>query len=265
MKHLTSIFLVLFFFLSPGYALAAFVSGDATLITSFASTANVSSYDSASVAPISGELALVAVHSTRTNSTDIIPTLSGTNGWSVTWTQVATKDYNSALDERRVTLFRGVPSSAVAGVLTVDFGGANQSGCAMSVASFNHVDQTTNQGIVQSASACAGGDCTGGTAATSVSVTLGAFGNANNATYGAFGAEAAEDQLVGTGFTQLHDVNHATPSVSLFTEWRIDNDTSVDQSSASSVARGGIAVELDYLEVAAGSSPKMLPLLGVGR
>ena len=256
------LFLWLLLVVSPGSVFAQFVLGDATVIGSFTSTVDTDTYTTASVTPLSGQLVLAAVHSAMSVGTDTIPTLSGTNGWNVTWTQVATVDYRTSGNERRVTLFRGVPSSGTAGTLTTAFS-ATQVGRTLSVISWANVDQTTNQGVVQSATACAGGDCTGGTTATSLSVTLAAFGNANNATYGVFGVTGFdEDQVPGTGFTELQDMVRELPTERTQTQWRVDNDTSVDQSSATTTIRGGIAVELDYLEAVA--APRLRSLIGVG-
>ena len=67
--------------------------------------------------PVSGKAYTIAV-ATRLNSPSSLaaPTLSGTNGWNVTWTERSTIiDDNN---EVRITLFDGVADSGVAGTIT---------------------------------------------------------------------------------------------------------------------------------------------------
>ena len=89
---------------------------------------------------------------------------------------------------------------------------------------------------------------------TTLTVTLGAFGDSGNATYGAFGAgdtSAAGDTSFtpGTGFTEIHDA--ATEYAALGTEWRSDNDTSVDTTASKTIDLGGVAVEIKAAAAAA--------------
>jgi hypothetical protein len=92
------------------------------------STADLSTYTSASITPSSGTTYVLGVTSEVASGTANAPTVSGTNGWNVTWTQISTVTYNGGLN--RITLFSGVASSSVAGTLSFAFGGQTQIGCA---------------------------------------------------------------------------------------------------------------------------------------
>ena len=118
-----------------------------------------------SVTPVSGDLYIVAVaHAHASVGT---PTLTGTNGFSVTWTQVATRaDAGSA---QRITVFRGVASSGTAGVLTADFGGVSQDTSRMTTLRCPSINQASAQGVVQSVSATLA-------SSTAPTVTFAAFG-----------------------------------------------------------------------------------------
>lgn len=122
-----------------------------------------------SITPVSGALYLVAV--ANFHASVGTPTLAGTGGLNVTWTQVTTKaDAGSA---QRITVFRGAASSASAGVLTADFGGVSQTTSLMIVLKCPTVNQTTNQGAVQSVSATQA-------ASSAPTVTLAAFNKVYN-------------------------------------------------------------------------------------
>lgn len=142
------------------------------------SGATIASLVTGSVTPVSSELMLVWVGNTLGAAVST-PTLTGTNGLSVTWTQVAT--IVDAPSLQRLTLFRGVPSSSVAGAFTIAFGGVVQLFVVWEAESYPSVAQATNQGIVQSIT---------GTAAAAIQkgLTLGAAqgNNANIVAYGAY-------------------------------------------------------------------------------
>jgi hypothetical protein len=103
----------------------------------------------ASLTPVSGALYLVAVANYLAAAGT--PTLSGTGGFSVTWTQVATRA--GAAASQRITVFRGVASSASAGVITADFGGVSQDQIRMVTLRCQTINQASAQGVVQSVSA----------------------------------------------------------------------------------------------------------------
>lgn len=114
-----------------------------------ASGLTVTTLASASITPVNGTLYLVAV--ANVHASVGTPTLSGTNGFSVTWTQVTTRADAGSVE--RLTVFRGVASSGTAGVITADFGGVSQTIALMVTMKCNTVDQASSQGVVQSVSA----------------------------------------------------------------------------------------------------------------
>lgn len=146
----------------------------------------------------------------------------------MTWAQVATRAATAAGDKPRITLFRALASAPGSGALTVDFGGTTQLHCAWSVVEFDGVDTTGTNGagaIVQSLGADG--------SSTSAIVTLAAFAAVENATYGAVASrQGATGLTAGTGFTLIHDERATGESLHVGTEWRADNDTTVDFTTA---------------------------------
>ncbi len=201
------------------------------------SSTDATSYATASITPGTNKLILAWVYSIAATAPNT-PTASGN---SLTWQQIDTQLDKDSL--RRITLFRamGTPST---GAVTFDFGGQTQTGCAWSIIEYTGMDTTGTNGsgaIVQSAK-----NLTASTA-TSLTVTLAAFSSANNATAGGFGFPLNTAGLpnAGSGFTRTGQRNQATPNLSIGSEFRSDNDTTVDMdSSASSIPWVGIAVEI---------------------
>ena len=208
-----------------------------------------SSYNTASVTPGANRLVLVAVENAKDGSTDPnTPTLSG-NG--ITWVQVATVLYESTGSIRtRLTLFRGLAALPTGGAITIDLAGQTSYYIAWSVAAFAVVNVATP--VVQSAVASGTG--------TSLAATLAAFGSAANATYGACSHRAGEASSPGSGFAEIHDLVQGG-GFDLETEWRVDNDTSVDASWVTSAVCGCIAVEI----AAASAGERTVAGRGVGR
>lgn len=146
------------------------------LIAAIGSSAtDATSYASASWTPVSGRPTFVAVATAISAGTANTPTATGTNGWNTTFTAVA----NAVQDQIKLTVFRVVPVSSVAGVITFDLAAQTQTGAAwMGV---DMVNCASSGFAVQSATGAAD-------AATSLTPTaLAAFGNGFNGTL-AFGA-----------------------------------------------------------------------------
>jgi hypothetical protein len=139
---------------------------------------NTASQATGSITPVSGELMLVWVASTRAGASNT-PTMTGTNGLSVTWTAVA--NIQDSGNTEKLTLFRGVPSSSVAGVLTIAFAAQTQLTVSWLIVSYPSVNQATTQGVVQSITGTAN-------AATVKALALAAAqgNNANVVAYGGY-------------------------------------------------------------------------------
>lgn len=194
-------------------------------------------YTTASVTLKAGRLYLLSVVNTAANAAAVSAITGGP-----TWTSRSTTQFNGT--GHRVSIWSGVPTADYTGTLDIAFG-ATQTGATWSLNEFSGVDTTTNDGIVQQA--------VGTGNSTTPLATLGAFGSANNATFGALGNVSDTTTTPGTGFTELSDSNAATPSSCLETEWRVDNDTTVD-GTITSGQWGACAVEIK-----ADASPFIIP------
>ena len=207
----------------------------ATHLTTSSSGTGASSYATASISPTANSLVLAAV---RANGPDI-PATPTCSGASMTWVQVATITYAAA----RLTLFRGLSATPGSGALTFDFGVDSEDQCHWSINEFGEVNTSGTNGsgaVIQSA--------TNKDGATTLTVTLSTFSSIANATYGVLGERDVQTVTDGTGFTRLA-INSSNSRV-IQTQWRNDNDTSVDWTLSSADELAGIAVE-----IASGFSP----------
>ena len=222
------------------------------ILTNGFSTVNASSYNTASITPTANRLILVSVANRIGADTATLPTLSG-NG--LTYVQVATQLTGTL---RRTTLFRAMGASPTAGAVTIDFGGVTQSHCVWSISEFADVDTSGTNGsgaVVQSNTSTA-------TSVTKSTVTLSAFGTANNAAYSAMQNAADQGTTPGPGFTEIYDsAGSVSENGTTFqVQWKInDNIASCTWTNSTNVSM--VACEID-------SSPKTtiskLMMMGVG-
>jgi type II secretory pathway pseudopilin PulG len=207
-------------------------------------------YTTASISPTAARLILITVVARVTdagvNLTATPPTVTG-NG--ITYELVRSSGENS---KQELYVFRGMSNSPSSGSVTIDFPSESFSGSpqtiravAWSIVEFGNVDTNGSNGsdaIVQSAMAQIN-------AGTSLTVSLAAFNDLTNMTFGAFSHNADEQTNPDTtpaGYEELHDVSAgSTPAVTLETEWYARNDTSVSASWATSSNARGVAVEID--------------------
>lgn len=215
----------------------------ATHLTTSSSGTDATSYTTASISPTADRLVLVAVYGGNDTAGSPEPTVTGAG---MTWVTVLT---NPAVTDsgQRITVFRGLSASPGSGALTIDFGVTEIDRCSWSITEFENVDLTGTNGsgaVVQSVANDAD-------ATTSLTVTLAAFGSTDNATYGAISLANNTAITQGTGFTELGEAD-GPEAGSIESQWRNDNDTSVDWSFASSNHIVGIAVEIKFSLLAAG-------------
>jgi hypothetical protein len=191
------------------------------------------SYTTASISPTANRLVVLSVYNDAASPN--IPTVSGA---SMTWTQVVTRTAGSV----RITIFRALSATPGSGVLTIDFAGQTQAGCMWAVDEFSGVNKTGVNGISAIAQT-AGNDATG--SQTGITVTLGSFSNANNATYGV--VEWGNNQAIteGSGFTELGESN---AYVNLEVEFKNSPDTSVDWTWSSG-SNNSLAIALEIADV----------------
>jgi hypothetical protein len=182
---------------------------------------------------------LVAIASSRGSSGGEAP--SSVTGCGLTWEKVDERvGFIGGSTPRTLTLWRSMGASPSTGALTINFTNA-MTACSWVISHHDGVDTSGTNGsgaIVQSVD-------NGATSATP-SVTLAAFGSANNATYGCLGLGASGINIAaGTGFTEIGEANSTAPVNDCQAEFRADNDTSVDWGNlGSSVAWGAIAIEI---------------------
>lgn len=211
--------------------------------TTGSNSSSVSSANTASVTPASNKLQLLSVASRTGISTNPNqPTVSG-NG--LTWAVVNSVVYDdTSSSRRRITLFRAMGTSPTSGAITISFGGQTQTDINWSLDEVSDVDTSGSNGsgaIVQSATNYAD------TAVTSLTVTLGSFSGAGNATFGAFAnGYGGATATVGSGFSKYGEIADTNSTIKLVSEFKTGNDTSVDFSvgAGDGSELGGIAVEL---------------------
>lgn len=193
---------------------------------------SATSFTSSSISPTANTLIIATVWQIVGSGTPNNCTLSGAG---MTWTEVG--NVLSSDNKQRITVFRALSSSPGSGAVT-SANGSQTVDQQYSFNQFSNVDVSGSNGanaIVQSlASNTFSGTNTG------VTVTLSAFSNANNATFGFVAGSAQPGIVAGSGFTELSQV--ATESQA---QWKNSNDTSVDWTWPSTANIGiGVALEL---------------------
>lgn len=203
---------------------------------------------SASVTPTANALVLGFILATNSDLTTIpdiaVPTSSG-----LTWIQVR-EDAGASGEASSLGIFRALGAAPGAGAISMTVVSASADALAWSFFELVSVDTSGTNGsgaVVQSA--------TGSGISTTALATLGAFGSTNNATVGGCMADAAVTP--GSGFTGIHSAtaNNGVFSKVLRTEWRNDNDTTVDFTFIASVWRAS-ALEVKFSAPAATARPK---------
>jgi len=191
------------------------------------------SYQTPSITPSANKLVLASIW-TDDSVNSCMPTLAG-NG--LTWVRINSQ----IVDHGEITLFRAMGASPSSGVVTISCGSGNNTSWGWSIDEFSNIDTSGTNGsgaIVQN-------NTNGARGVSSLTVTLGsAFSSSQNATYGAFGSEDTYTFNAGSGFTMLGQEVYGTDSV-VMSEWRNDNDTTVNVSCTSCAADiVGVAVEI---------------------
>lgn len=204
--------------------------------------ASATSRSTGSLIPVSGDVVLAFINVRNSNGVTVVPTATGTNGFSVTWTQVAGVTYDAA--PHRIDVFRGVPSSTTAGVITFDYGAESEQQWAWSVIQVSGVDQATNQGVVQSA--------TGTATDTTPTVTLAAFGNGSNAAALGAGFHGIGSRVwtPKAGYTGYSAIDTTSSHANIGSEWIGSSDTTPNATIVS-MPWGAIGIELKATVAAA--------------
>lgn len=222
-------------------ATSAFVDISASNLTTGTDIDGGTSSTTASVSPSSNKLQLLSVASRTAITAD--PNEPTATGNGLTWVSIGSVVYdNTSSTRRRITLFRAMGASPSSGAITIDFGGQAQTSVRWSLEEFTNADTSGTNGsgaIVQTVT-----NFDPDADVTTLTVTLAAFSNVNNATYGTFASGDAETLVVGSGFTSLSEGDSGDSNIHLLAEFKNSNDTSVDMSKPTFSELGGIAVEI---------------------
>jgi Big-like domain-containing protein/invasin-like protein len=208
-----------------------------TLLTAGHDPTNTGTFTTASIAPAPNALVTVAVLTHQASAAAPSPTLTG--GGMTGWTVVASIAYNGATPLDRLTIFRAMSASPGSGPITIT-SSVTVSNCQWIVSQWSGVDQSGTNGsgaIVQTASAS-------GSAVTTLTAALAAFGSANDVAYGAFGAASATAVITaGSGFTTISQQPSGESSVGdLFAEWALNKPAVT--ASWPSLNAGALGVEI---------------------
>ncbi len=208
-----------------------------TLLTSGTNAVNQKIYTTAGIAPGPNALVTIAVLSHRSSGA-ISPTISG--GGMSAWTQVASVDFDTlGFPLRRLTIFRALSASPGSGPITVSFS-ANVSNCQWIISQWDGVET----GGVNGAGAIVQSGLNRANAGSGLTVTLGAFGNANNAAYGVFGVNKNVPAITpGAGFTKIDEQpsGENTPG-DLLAEWAVNR--SAINATWTNLRGGALGVEI---------------------
>jgi hypothetical protein len=208
-----------------------------TLLTSGNNAVNQKIYTTASITPVPNALITVAVLG-HASSAPAAPTLSG--GGMTAWTVVSSITFDGVSSSRkRLTIYRALSAAPGSGPLTITFA-SSVSNCQWVVSQWSGVDPSGTNG--SGAIARAGSSL--GDAATGLVVSLGAFGNPNDAAYGAFGiAKNAVAVTPGSGFTEIAEQPSAEGTASDLEVESATNRPAIAASWASANA-GAVGIEI---------------------
>lgn len=237
------------------------VSG--TILASGQVSGNVGGFTTASVSPTPFALQILTINASRGASA--LPTAPTTlSGNGLTWVLISTLSYdNAGVGRAAAWVYRALASAPSTGTLTASGMGLNaDSNVIYQWQEFTGVLPSGSNGadaVRQVVNSTAGSSST-------PSVTLAAFGNANNATFGYVAGRGNANPTTasaGTGFTLLNSRYNNTQVQTIFaaTEWRADNDTTPDFGFSASDGAGGWMV--CGIEIVAATLKDLVPTITV--
>lgn len=245
---------VLVWMLSANSVLAAV---SCSVLTQGQDNVNATNFTTASVTPGADRLILLITAQSRNTATDCANNdITSVTGNSLTWAAVNKQCYSDAgAPTQTVEIWRTMGASPSTGTINFSVSASTQINAAWAVVECSGVDTGGTNGsgaVVQSAINLI-------EPGTSLTVTLGAFGSANNATLGAFGISDNIAVTPGSGFTELVEelVSDGGNDLGFQVQWRNDNDTTVD-ASWSSIDAGGVAIEIKAAATSADTSGEVL-------
>lgn len=206
------------------------------------------------VAPLDNALLLIAINNNRNSGNGgEVPTSVTYNGTSLALTSVGTVELGSVVGsghQHRISLYRAMGTTLGTDTITIVF--TNTQVVRWSVDQCTGVDTTGTNGsgaIVQAVT-------NSGSSVQPSTVTMAAFADSGNGTYGASGYNNQSATFSpGTGLTIIGD---AQSTYEMITEWAPGNVTPVETNwSATVFAWGQIGVELK-------AAPASIPSIMVG-
>lgn len=207
----------------------AFTNLGATANPDLFSGSSASSFTNTSFTPPTGLVELL-VHSDLSSAGTVNrPTISGTNGWNLTWTFIV--ELKAVGSQQGQFLFATEAAGGAAGTITVDFGGQNQAGFASSLFYATGVD--TSGGVAAAFVQTKTGTASG-TASPSITLDSGA-GNANNRCISYFYNNAGVGATPRTNWTEMDDWGAAGASRAVETQVRSD---AFEQTASATPASG---------------------------
>lgn len=184
-----------------------------------------------SITPTANNLILIAIGLYKNGT---MPTINSVSGNGITYALVAAAaSVDDGFGPYKVHLYRGMSASPSTGTVSISLSAAADQ-VDYSICQVSGVDTSGTNGsgaVVQSNTGTAND-------ATSLSVTLSAFGSVSNGAYGCLGIYNDVPVTPDSGWTELDDATQ------LETQWRADNDTSVGWSWTGATDAGGVAVEI---------------------
>jgi len=223
-------------------ATSAFTQVSIANLTSGNDTDGNDSATTASVSPSANKLQLLKI--VLRNGSSIQPSVLSVVGCGLTWEKVDNVDFDtSATSMRSIELWRAMGSSPSSGTIVITTN-ENETDIIWSLNEATNADTSGSNGsgaIVQSVTSADQSGADG-----YLSVTLAAFSNSNNATFGAFGYDIGTtgSSTPGSGFTELSDTGSGGGDLNGTAIWRNDNDTTVDITASANTFLGGIAIEI---------------------
>ena len=201
----------------------------------------------ASISPTAGNFVIIILGNYRAGANAQNPTITGAG---TTW--------NRQLSQASADTFSAIhlfyAFAAGTGALTIAMSDVSHTNLKWSVIEFPGANLTS--AIQQQVSNLAAATNTG------ITVTLSAFANSNNATYGAVYDRASRARTIGSGFSA---VSNNSTTATLVDEFNAGNDTTVDWTwDSAAVNVVAIAVEIIAAAVVAGTTHGYKSLLGVG-
>ncbi len=205
-----------------------------TNLATGSSTANDTEYTLPSGPTFTADRLQEVAFSLRSNNDAGVVSLTGAGR---TWVVVERTDHGN---QQSAMIFRSMADSSDSGDLTFTTT-ETMTAILWSIDESDDVDTSGDDGA---GAVGVVGEHRNTSNATSVEVTLGSFADAtNNVTYGLIRHSVEEVHTPGSGFTELSDHSNSD-GISLMTEWKTGEDTSVDGSWATSSRGAGVANEI---------------------